>query len=116
MGNCLFCKIVNKEIPTSFVAENGELVAFDDIRPKAPAHVLILPKAHVLSVKEADEKLSGKLITLARKIQRSKVLVGIRAKQYRARPKSDYKKKREALKRLAWQKKMERLRKLGKAE
>ena len=76
MENCLFCKIVNKEIQTSFVAENVELVAFDDIRPKAPAHVLILPKAHVLSVKEADEKLSGKLITLAKKIAEEKGLEG----------------------------------------
>ncbi len=76
MENCLFCKIVNKEIPTSFVAEDGELVAFDDIHPKAPAHVLILPKTHVLSVKEADEKLSGKLIALAKKIAEEKGLEG----------------------------------------
>ncbi len=70
-----------------------------------------------VSVRKRESESVGSLLRrFTRKIQRSKVLVGIRAKQYRARPKSDYKKKREALKRLAWQKNMERLRKLGKAE
>src|SRR3989338_8932277 len=76
MENCLFCKIVNKEIQTSFVAENVELVAFDVFRPKSRALLLILPKAYVLSVIEAVEKLSGKLITLAKKIAEEKGLEG----------------------------------------
>lgn len=76
MADCLFCKIANKEIQKEFIAENGELVAFDDIHPKAPAHVLILPKTHVLSLKEADERLSAKLIALAKKIAEEKGLEG----------------------------------------
>ncbi|MDD5430816.1 MAG: HIT domain-containing protein [Candidatus Pacebacteria bacterium] len=49
-SNCIFCKIINKEIPTEFVLNNNDLVAFKDIRPSAPVHYLIVPKEHIQSI------------------------------------------------------------------
>jgi len=49
---CIFCDIVHKKIPSDIIFENGALVAFQDIHPKAPVHVLIVPKKHVVSVNE----------------------------------------------------------------
>jgi histidine triad (HIT) family protein len=50
--HCIFCKIVNRELPSKIVYEDEQFLAFDDIHPAAPAHVLIIPKAHVDSVDE----------------------------------------------------------------
>jgi histidine triad (HIT) family protein len=47
MNDCIFCKIVNKEIPAKFVYEDDQVVAFEDIHPAAPVHILIVPKKHV---------------------------------------------------------------------
>ncbi len=52
MDNCLFCKIISGSIPANKVAENDKLLAFRDINPQAPTHVLIIPKEHVDSVKD----------------------------------------------------------------
>jgi len=54
---CLFCKIVNKEIPANIILENDEFMAFHDINPKAPTHVLAIPKVHVDSFNEAKGEL-----------------------------------------------------------
>lgn len=54
MGECIFCKIVNKEIPSEIVYENDQIVAFKDINPVAPVHILIVPKVHVKSIMELD--------------------------------------------------------------
>ncbi|MCW8838208.1 MAG: histidine triad nucleotide-binding protein [Thiovulaceae bacterium] len=51
---CLFCKIINKEIPSNIVAENDNFLAFHDINPKAPVHILAIPKIHVDSFNEVD--------------------------------------------------------------
>lgn len=67
--NCIFCKIVKKEIPTEFVFEDDELVIFRDIQPKAKFHLLITPKKHILSVNEVEEsdaKLIGKMVYQAK--------------------------------------------------
>ena len=50
MSDCIFCKIVSKEIPSSIVYEDEKVVAFNDINPVAPVHVLIIPKQHISSV------------------------------------------------------------------
>jgi len=50
--DCIFCKIANKEIPTSFVYEDELVVAFNDISPVAPVHVLVIPKKHIASLLE----------------------------------------------------------------
>ena len=54
---CLFCKIVNKEIPANIILENDEFIAFHDINPKAPVHVLAIPKIHVDSFNEVKGNL-----------------------------------------------------------
>jgi histidine triad (HIT) family protein len=50
MTDCLFCRIASGEIPTTFVAENERAVAFDDMHPGAPTHVLVIPRAHFADV------------------------------------------------------------------
>ena len=54
---CLFCKIVNKEIPSNIVAENDDFLAFHDINPKAPVHILAIPKQHVDSFHDVDASI-----------------------------------------------------------
>lgn len=69
--DCIFCKIVNKEIPADILHEDEEVVAFKDIEPKAPVHILVIPKKHISSInnlKEEDKELMGKLVLLARDI------------------------------------------------
>jgi histidine triad (HIT) family protein len=69
--DCIFCKIVKKEVPASIVFENGEVIAFNDLKPIAPVHVLIIPKKHIASVvdiKEEDVMVMGGLIMAAKKI------------------------------------------------
>lgn len=55
MADCLFCKIANHEINAKVVLENDHVVAFHDIRPQAPTHVLVIPKKHVERIDHADE-------------------------------------------------------------
>jgi len=54
---CLFCKIVNKEIPSNVILENDEFLAFHDVNPKAPIHILAIPKVHVDSFNEVSPML-----------------------------------------------------------
>lgn len=71
MENCLFCKIIKGEIPTNKVYEDDEILAFKDINPKAPVHILVIPKKHISSakeIKEEDEALIGKMFTVINKI------------------------------------------------
>ncbi len=71
MPDCLFCRIVRKEIPTTVVAETDDCVAFRDINPQAPLHVLVIPRAHVASLNDAtDPAQIGKLSLLAAEIAR----------------------------------------------
>ena len=58
---CIFCKIVNKELPNNTVLENDEFLAFHDIYPKAPIHVLVIPKKHVASFHEVDGETMAKM-------------------------------------------------------
>lgn len=63
MTDCIFCKIINKEIPSNFVYENEDVIAIKDLHPQAETHVLVIPKIHVASLAELeDEKLMGKLL------------------------------------------------------
>jgi len=58
---CLFCKIVNNEIPANIVLESDDFIAFHDINPKAPVHILAIPKIHIDSFNEVTSKLMGKM-------------------------------------------------------
>ena len=55
MADCLFCKIAGGEIPATIVYEDEQLVAFRDINPKAPTHVLVIPRAHVATLNDLTE-------------------------------------------------------------
>lgn len=61
--DCIFCKIINGDFGTEFVYENEHLVVFKDINPKAPVHLLVVPKVHVASLNELEDKnLMGELL------------------------------------------------------
>jgi histidine triad (HIT) family protein len=71
MSDCVFCKIVTGEIPSSQVYEDDQVIAFRDINPAAPVHILIIPKSHIPSLNDLsdkDELLMGHLLTTAKKI------------------------------------------------
>ena len=71
MDNCIFCKIIKGEIPSSKVYEDDEILAFKDINPAAPIHILVIPKKHITSlmdIGESDEKLIGKICKTINKI------------------------------------------------
>jgi histidine triad (HIT) family protein len=74
-ADCLFCRIVRKEIPAKVLFENDRILAFEDIRPKAPVHVLVIPKDHFASLNDAPEgaeALLGEILLRARAISREK--------------------------------------------
>lgn len=68
MDNCLFCKIVRGEIPSSKVYEDDTVLAFRDIEPQAPVHVLLIPKEHFDSILEVDEKTFAHMKTVVKKL------------------------------------------------
>ncbi|MDY0162966.1 histidine triad nucleotide-binding protein [Desulfobotulus sp.] len=71
MENCIFCKIIAKEIPTHFLMETEDLVVFRDINPKAPVHLLIVPRQHIRSINNIEENhtvVLGKLFLAAREM------------------------------------------------
>ncbi len=55
MENCVFCKIAKKEIPSNLVYEDEYTVAFNDLNPQAPVHILVIPKKHYASLNEVDD-------------------------------------------------------------
>ena len=81
MTDCLFCRIARKEIPARIVAETDEYLAFHDVSPQAPTHVLVIPKAHVASLDGVtDPLLAGRVVLLAAEVARS---LGVAASGYR---------------------------------
>ncbi|MGA9838448.1 MAG: histidine triad nucleotide-binding protein [Gemmatimonadaceae bacterium] len=79
--NCLFCRIARHEIPTTVVVENDQFMAFRDVHPQAPVHILIIPKAHVASLNDiGDFAMVGKLTQLATEIAEQE---GIAQRGYR---------------------------------
>jgi histidine triad (HIT) family protein len=77
MDDCLFCKIGEKKIPAKLVYEDAELFAFEDISPQAPAHILICPRKHIVSLTEAtteDTTMLGKLQLVAANLAKERKL------------------------------------------
>jgi histidine triad (HIT) family protein len=71
--NCIFCKIVRGEIPAKKVYEDDEVIAFNDIRPQAPVHVLLVPKAHIATLYDAQpghQSALGKMLAVAGRLAR----------------------------------------------
>ncbi len=83
MQDCIFCKIVRKEIPSQIVYEDERVVAFKDINPVAPVHLLLIPKEHlanILDINEANAELVGHIHLVANKLARE---AGIAEKGFR---------------------------------
>ncbi|MFH1509732.1 MAG: histidine triad nucleotide-binding protein [Candidatus Nealsonbacteria bacterium] len=73
--DCVFCKIVNKDIQTKFLYEDEQIIAFNSIDPKAPIHILIIPKKHITSInnlEKEDKELVGKIILVAKDLAKEK--------------------------------------------
>lgn len=71
MSECLFCRIVAGEIPATLVAQNDQAIAFQDVNPQAPVHVLVIPRSHHSDVSEmvaADPLLAGQVLALAAEV------------------------------------------------
>ena len=81
-SDCLFCRIVRREIPATIVREDEHTLAFRDIDPKAPTHVLVIPKIHVASLNDADDASAlGRVLLAAREVAKAE---GIDGTGYRA--------------------------------
>lgn len=81
MSDCLFCRIVRGEIPAAKVAETEECLAFRDIAPQAPVHVLVIPKRHFASLEEvSDPGVVGAMALVAQQVARAE---GIADRGYR---------------------------------
>ena len=72
---CLFCKIIKKELPSRIVHEDSDSIAFEDISPKAPVHIMVVPKQHIEKISDLDIEnaaIAGKLLLVANKIAKEK--------------------------------------------
>lgn len=72
MNDCIFCKIAEKTIPAKVIYEDDDCLAFEDINPQAPVHFLIIPKAHIETILDADPENIGKLMSVAARIAEKK--------------------------------------------
>lgn len=83
MSNCIFCKIIQGEIPSTKVYEDDKILAFQDINPMAPVHIVIVPKEHLASLEEVEEQhqeLMGHIMLKTKNIAK---LSGINESGYR---------------------------------
>jgi histidine triad (HIT) family protein len=83
MSDCLFCRIINREIPASIVYEDEHLIAFNDINPQGPTHVLVVPRRHIPSLNDLtpdEDQIVGELVRRAAAIAKER---GISKSGYR---------------------------------
>lgn len=83
MPDCLFCQIIDRKLPAKIVHEDEQVVAIQDIHPQAPVHLLVIPRKHLISLKEAqgeDETLLGHLHLVAAQLARER---GLETKGFR---------------------------------
>lgn len=72
--NCLFCRIINGEVPANIIYQDQDIIAFDDIYPKAPEHKLIIPRKHIATINDLsieDMSLVGKMTLVAQKLAKN---------------------------------------------
>jgi len=75
MAECIFCKIINKELPSEIISEGEKFIVIQDIKPVARLHLLIIPKKHIPSMNDLgpeDKELIGDMVLLAKKIAKDK--------------------------------------------
>ncbi|WP_018231183.1 histidine triad nucleotide-binding protein [Thioalkalivibrio thiocyanodenitrificans] len=83
MTDCIFCRIARGEIPAEVVYEDDELIAFRDLNPQAPVHVLVIPRRHIATINDiepGDAELAGRLYLAARKVAEAE---GVAERGYR---------------------------------
>jgi len=81
MDDCIFCKIVSGKIPSKKIYETDDILAFEDVAPQAPLHIILIPKVHIDSlemINDSNYEITGKLILAATKIASQKKLDGYR--------------------------------------
>lgn len=83
MENCIFCKIIAREIPSTIVYEDEKVLAFNDINPVAPIHVIIVPKAHIENVNALNEKNASAVADVHLAAKKIAEKLGISDKGYR---------------------------------
>lgn len=74
MENCIFCKIIRREIPSKIIAENNDIIVIQDIAPKAPIHYLIIPKKHIQDIQQieqADLFYGDKIFAMAQQLSKT---------------------------------------------
>ncbi len=77
MSDCLFCRVAAGTIPSKIVYQDDDVVAFEDVNPQAPVHVLVIPRTHIVSVGDAaaaDDALMGRLVRAGVRVAREKGL------------------------------------------
>ena len=75
MEDCIFCKIIKKEIPSTIIYEDDKVIAFNDVNPAAPIHILVVPKKHIetlLDVSDQDNELISYVYQIINKIAKEK--------------------------------------------
>jgi len=80
MSDCIFCKIVTGEIPGDIVYENDDVLAFRDLNPQAPTHILVIPRRHIATIndlQDADAELLGKMYLAAKEIAKKEGIVEV---------------------------------------
>ena len=73
--SCLFCKIIKQEIPATLVYEDDSVLAFEDVNPQAPVHILVIPRKHIsttLEITDEDNELIGRMYQVASKIAKDR--------------------------------------------
>lgn len=83
MEDCIFCKIVNRQIPSRIVYEDDSILAFHDIDPKAPVHVLVIPKQHIPSINEVTQENSQVIAHIFATMPKIAQQLGIKDSGYR---------------------------------
>ncbi len=83
MADCLFCGIASKKIPATVVVESDQTIAFRDISPKAPVHVLVIPKEHIDNLMAVEDRHAAVLADMHRTVQKVAKLEGVWEKGFR---------------------------------
>lgn len=83
MENCIFCKIINGELPSTKIYEDDKILAFKDIEPEAPIHVIVVPKSHICGVNMIDESNSEIISYIFSKLKEITNILGVHDTGYR---------------------------------
>jgi histidine triad (HIT) family protein len=83
MNNCIFCKIVSDETGTDRIYEDEHCLAFRDINPQAPVHILVIPRVHLISINEIDSAPDGLMHDLLKAVRKIAAQLGLDQRGYR---------------------------------